>query len=243
MNETMMTPPGGAPLLSCRGLTKRYGGYAPALDRVDLTLSPGRVVGLLGPNGSGKTTLIKLANGLLQPTAGEILVDGAAPGKRSRALVSYLPDADYLPDWMTLRDLTRSFRDFFADFDPDKAAEMFASLGLDERSRLKTLSKGNREKTQLVLTMSRRARLYLLDEPIGGVDPAARDYILRTIIGNYSENSTVVISTHLIADVESVLDEVVFLKDGRVLLHENADALREREGKSVDQVFREVFAC
>ena len=243
MNEIMMTPPGGAPLLSCRGLTKRYGGPRPALDRVDLALEAGKVVGLLGPNGSGKTTLIKLANGLLKPTEGEILVNGAVPGKVSRAVVSYLPDADYLPDWMTLRDLTRSFRDFFADFDPDKAAGMFASLGLDERSRLKTLSKGNREKTQLVLTMSRKARLYLLDEPIGGVDPAARDYILRTIIGNYSEDSTVVISTHLIADVESVLDEVVFLKEGRVTLHENADALREREGKSVDQIFREVFAC
>ena len=243
MNETMMHTGGGAPLLSCRGLTKRYGGFSPALDRIDLALWPGRVVGLLGPNGSGKTTLIKLANGLLQPTEGELLVDGAAPGKISRALVSYLPDADYLPDWMTLRDLTRTFGDFYADFDADKAMEMFASLRLDERSRLKTLSKGNREKTQLVLTMSRRARLYLLDEPIGGVDPAARDYILRTIISNYSENSTVVISTHLIADIESVLDEVVFLKEGRVLLHENADALREREGKSVDAVFREVFAC
>lgn len=243
MNETMMTPAAGAPLLSCRGLTKRYGGLSPALDRIDLALEAGRVVGLLGPNGSGKTTLIKLANGLLTPTEGEILVDGAAPGKASRARVSYLPDADYLPDWMTLRDLTRVFGDFYADFDAEKAAGMFASLGLDAKSRLKTLSKGSREKTQLVLTMSRRARLYLLDEPIGGVDPAARDYILRTIIGNYSETSTVVISTHLIADIENVLDEVVFLKEGRVLLHENADALREREGKSVDEVFREVFAC
>ena len=238
MNETMTTP-----LLSCRGLTKRYAEPRPALDRIDLTLEAGRVVGLLGPNGSGKTTLIKLANGLLKPTEGEILVNGAAPGKASRALVSYLPDADYLPDWMTLRDLTRTFRDFYADFDPDKAAEMFASLGLNERSRLKTLSKGNREKTQLVLTMSRRARLYLLDEPIGGVDPAARDYILRTIISNFSEQGTVLISTHLIADIESVLDEVVFLKEGSVRLHENADALRERVGKSVDQVFREVFSC
>ena len=152
-------------------------------------------------------------------------------------------DADYLPDWMTLRDLTGMFRDFYEDFDEAKAREMFSSLGLDEKERLKALSKGNREKTQLVLTMSRAAKLYLLDEPIGGVDPAARDYILRTIIGNYSENGTVLLSTHLIADVESVLDEVVFLKQGRVLLHENADALREEKGKSVDAIFREVFAC
>ena len=229
-------------LLVCRGLSKRYGGPR-AMDGVDLTLERGRIVGLLGPNGSGKTTFIKLANGLLTPSAGEILIGGDAPGKATRAKVSYLPDADYLPDWMTLRDLTRVFADFYADFDAGKAREMFSSLGLEETSRLKTLSKGNREKTQLVLTMSRRAELYLLDEPIGGVDPAARDYILRTIISNYSENGTVVISTHLISDVESVLDEVVFLKEGHVLLHENADSLREREGKSVDMIFREVFAC
>lgn len=229
-------------LLVCRGLTKRYGASA-ALDGVDLTLERGRIVGLLGPNGSGKTTLIKLANGLLTPTAGEILIDGDAPGKTTRSKVAYLPDADYLPDWMTLRDLTGLFRDFYGDFDPDKAAEMFASLGLSERERLKTLSKGNREKTQLVLTMSRQAQLYLLDEPIGGVDPAAREYILKTIISNYSENGTVLISTHLIADVEPALDQVIFLKNGNILLHEDADGIREREGKSVDQVFREVFAC
>ena len=229
-------------ILECHGLTKRYGGVR-ALDNVDLTLETGRIVGLLGPNGSGKTTLIKLVNGLLTPTAGTLTVDGDVPGKASYAKTAYLPDADYLPDWMTLRDLTELFRDFYADFDKAKAGEMFASLGLNERDRLKALSKGNREKTQLVLTMSRAARLYLLDEPIGGVDPAARDYILRTILSNYSENGTVLISTHLIADVESVLDEVVFLKQGQVLLHENADALREERGKSVDAIFREVFVC
>ena len=229
-------------LLECRGLVKRYGA-SRGLDGADLRLETGRIVGLLGPNGSGKTTLIKLANGLLTPTQGELLIDGDRPGKETRAKVAYLPDADYLPDWMTLRDLTRMFQDFYADFDIDRANEMFSSLGLSSADRLKSLSKGNREKTQLVLTMSRRARLYLLDEPIGGVDPAARDYILRTIIGNYSEEGTVLISTHLISDVESVLDEVVFLKEGKVTLHENADALRERAGKSVDAVFREVFAC
>ena len=229
-------------ILCCRGLEKRYGG-PKALDGVELTLERGRIVGLLGPNGSGKTTLLKLANGLLTPTHGEILIDGLVPGRETRAKVSYLPDADYLPDWMTLKDLTRMFADFYADFDAEKAGSMFVSLGLDMRERLKALSKGNREKTQLVLTMSRGAELYLLDEPIGGVDPAARDYILRTIIGNYSENGTVVISTHLIADVESILDEVVFLKSGKVLLHENADSLRERRGKSIDAIFREVFAC
>lgn len=229
-------------ILTCRGLAKSYGGPR-ALDGIDLGLQRGRIVGLLGPNGSGKTTLIKLANGLLTPTSGTILIDGDAPGAQTKRKVSYLPDADYLPDWMTLRDLTRVFKDFYEDFDMDKANEMFASLSLKPADRLKSLSKGNREKTQLVLTMSRRAQLYLLDEPIGGVDPAARDYILRTIISNYSENGTVLISTHLIADVESVLDEVVFLKGGKILLHSNADELREREGKSVDALFREVFAC
>jgi len=229
-------------ILECHGLTKRFGNVK-ALDTVDLTLESGRIVGLLGPNGSGKTTLIKLANGLLTPTEGVLTIDGDKPGKTTYAKTAYLPDADYLPDWMTLRDLTGLFRDFYADFDAAKAAEMFASLGLSESDRLKALSKGNREKTQLVLTMSRAARLYLLDEPIGGVDPAARDYILRTIISNYSENGTVLISTHLIADVESVLDEVIFLQRGRVLLHQNADALREERGKSVDAIFREVFVC
>jgi ABC-2 type transport system ATP-binding protein len=229
-------------ILTCRGLAKSYGGPR-ALDGIDLTLQRGRIVGLLGPNGSGKTTLIKLANGLLTPTAGEILIDGNVPGAKTKSKVSYLPDADYLPDYMSLRDLTNLFKDFYADFDADKANSMFAALNLRPSDRLKSLSKGNREKTQLVLTMSRQAQLYLLDEPIGGVDPAARDYILRTIIGNYSENGTVVISTHLIADVESILDEVVFLKQGKILLHANADELREREGKSVDALFREVFAC
>lgn len=229
-------------ILLCRELRRRYG-TAKALDCVNLSIDSGRIVGLLGPNGSGKTTLIKLANGLIQPTAGEILVDGKRPGAETKAVVSYLPDSDYLPDYMSLGSLVDMFNDFYADFDRAKALEMLASLDLHPGDRLKNLSKGNREKTQLVLTMSRKARLYLLDEPIGGVDPAARDYILRTIIGNYSENSTVLISTHLIADVESVLDDVVFLKQGNVTLHKSADEIREEYGKSVDALFREVFSC
>jgi len=229
-------------ILSCRALRKRYGS-ALALNEVDLDIQSGRIVGLLGPNGSGKTTLIKLANGLLQPSAGEILIDGMRPGPQTKAIVSYLPDADYLPDWMSLRMLLDTFADFYQDFDMEKARAMLSDLGLNEKSRFKTLSKGNREKTQLVLTMSRRAKLYLLDEPIGGVDPAARDYILRTIIGNYLDDATVLISTHLIADVEPILDDVVFLKNGSIHLHQSADALREEHGKSVDSLFREVFSC
>lgn len=229
-------------ILTCQQLAKSYGGPR-ALDNVDLSLERGRIVGLLGPNGSGKTTLIKLAAGLLTPTAGSILIDGMKPGKDSKAIVSYLPDTDYLPDYMNLRELTRMFADFYEDFDTQKAQAMFDALSLNSSMKLKSLSKGNREKTQLILAMSRRAQLYLLDEPIGGVDPAARDYILHTIINNYSESGTVLISTHLIADVESILDEVVFIQQGRILLHSNADELREREGKSVDALFREVFKC
>lgn len=229
-------------ILICHGLAKSYGGPR-ALDGIELQLQRGRIIGLLGPNGSGKTTLIKLAAGLLTPTAGSIEIAGMTPGKESKKIVSYLPDADYLPDWMELRELSHMFEDFYEDFDKEKAEAMFAALSLDPKAKLKSLSKGNREKTQLILAMSRRAQLYLLDEPIGGVDPAARDYILHTIISNYSENGTVLISTHLIADVESVLDEVVFIQQGKILLHANADELREREGKSVDALFREVFRC
>lgn len=229
-------------ILECRGVSKAYGGHL-ALDSVDLTLESGRIVGLLGPNGSGKTTLIKLLNGLLVPNSGSLLICGEPVGQKTKALVSYLPDKDYLPNWMRLYQLVEMFTSFYADFDQNCAASMFSNLGLDPRQQLKTLSKGNREKVQLVLAMSRRARLYLLDEPIGGVDPAARDYILRTIIQNYSEDSTVLLSTHLIADVESTLDEVVFLRQGRLLLHKTIDQSREEEGKSVDALFREVFAC
>ena len=239
-------------LLSCEALTKCYQKDKTALENVDLHIGFGRIVGLLGPNGSGKTTLIKLANGLLQPTSGSIKVAGMAPGPDTKALVSYLPDADWLPDWMRVEELVEMFRDFYGTpsqakayigFDADKANEMLARLNIAPNARLKTLSKGNKEKVQLVLAMSRNARLYLLDEPIGGVDPAARDYILSTILNNYSRDATVILSTHLIGDIEPILDEAVFLKDGRVFAHRNAEELRETEGMSVDAYFREVFKC
>jgi len=204
-------------ILECRELSKRFGAVQ-ALDSVNLNIEPGRVIGLLGPNGSGKTTLLKLANGLLTPTGGEILIDGEAPGKRSRSLVSYLPDKPYLAEWMKVRQLLDFFEDFYADFDRDRAMEMLLRLNIGEDMRIKEMSKGTREKTQLILVMSRKAKLYLLDEPIGGVDPATRDYILDTIIRNYNPEAAVVISTHLIADVEQVLDDVIFIDKGRIVL-------------------------
>ena len=228
------------PILECRGLSKHFGALR-ALDSVDLTVEPGRIVGLLGPNGSGKTTLIKLANGLLSPTGGEILVDGQKPGRETKAVVSYLSDKEYLPDWMNARQLLEFFGDFYADFDAARAREMMEHLGIRNDMRIKEMSKGTREKLQLIMVMSRQARLYLLDEPIGGVDPAARDYILDTIIRNYNPEAAVVISTHLIADVEQVLDDVIFIQNGRILLQSSVDAIREERGKSVDQYFREVF--
>ena len=229
-------------ILECRALTKRYGDKL-ALDGAELCIEPGRIVGLLGPNGSGKTTLIKLANGLLTPTGGEILIDGKKPSPETKAIVSYLPDRSALSPWMTVAQTVGYYADFYADFRRNAAEEMIDRLGLERKQTVKTLSKGTREKLQLILVMSRSAKLYLLDEPIGGVDPATRDYILRTIISNYSEDAAVVISTHLIADVEQVLDEVVFLREGRVMLHESVDAIRDEQGKSVDELFREVFKC
>ncbi len=229
-------------ILTCEGLSKHYGAKI-ALDNVDLHIGLGKIVGLLGPNGSGKTTLIKLANGLLQPTGGSIKIAGMTPGAESKAIVSYLPDADWLPDWMRVEQLVEMFTDFYKDFDPARANEMLQKLSLPPKAALKTLSKGNKEKVQLILAMSRNARLYLLDEPIGGVDPAARDYILHTILSNYSKDATVLISTHLIEDIEPVLDEAVFLKEGRVFAHRNVDDIRENEGMSVDAYFREVFKC
>ena len=229
-------------LLQCTGLTKRYGGKL-ALDHVELQLGEGKIVGLLGPNGSGKTTLMKLANGLLQPTEGSITIAGNAPGPDTKKVVSYLPDAAWLPDWMRVEQLVELFTDFYKDFNPARANEMLAKLNLQPKAALKTLSKGNKEKVQLILAMSRNARLYLLDEPIGGVDPAARDYSLNTILTNYSRDASVIISTHLIEDVEPVLDEAVFLKNGRIFAHRSVDELRETEGMSVDAYFREVFKC
>ncbi len=227
-------------LIECRGLYKSYG-LRPALSGVDLEVGPGRIVGLLGPNGSGKTTLIKLLCGLLQPTRGELAVDGSAIGPYTKSVISYLPDRMYFADWMKAVDLFDLFRDFYADFEYEKAIAMCRSLGVEPGDRLKSMSKGTKEKVQLVLAMSRQAKLYLLDEPIAGVDPAARDFILRTILTNYNEEGTVLISTHLISDVEKVLDEAIFLKEGKIMLHATVDDIREREGKSVDALFREIF--
>ena len=230
-------------ILTCEALTKCYDKDKTALDGVDLHVNFGRIVGLLGPNGSGKTTMIKLINGLLTPTSGQVLIDGEAPGKRSHALVSYLPDRSCLPQWMTAEQLLDFYRDFYPDFREEAAKEMLSRLEIPEKRRMKQLSKGTREKVQLIMVMSRAAKLYLLDEPIGGVDPAARDYILHTIISNYSKDATVILSTHLIGDIEPVLDEAIFLKDGRVFAHRSVEELRETEGMSVDAYFREVFKC
>lgn len=229
-------------VLECKDLTKHYGS-ALALTHVNLTIEPGRIVGLLGPNGSGKTTLIKLANGLLTPSEGEVLVCDMVPGKESHACVSYLPERTCIPTWMSVKQLLDFYGDFYRDFNRKAAEEMLQHLNIRLTQRIKQMSKGNREKVQLIMVMSRAAKLYLLDEPIGGVDPAARDYILNTIISNYSKDATVVISTHLIEDIEPVLDEAVFLKDGRIFAHRAVDDIRETEGKSVDAYFREVFKC
>ena len=229
-------------ILTCKGLSKRFGG-TQALDQVDITIEPGRIVGLLGPNGSGKTTLIKLANGLLTPSEGELRVCGLLPGKESHACVSYLPERTAIPTWMSVTQLLDFYQDFYADFRRDAAEEMLSHLNIPPKQRIKQMSKGTREKVQLIMVMSRAAKLYLLDEPIGGVDPATRDYILSTIIGNYNPDAAVVISTHLIADVEKVLDDVVFINQGRIMLQASVDQIREEKGMSVDALFREVFKC
>ena len=229
-------------VLECKNLTKSYGAHK-ALDGVDLTIEPGRIVGLLGPNGSGKTTLIKLANGLLTPTSGELTICNADPGKETHAIVSYLPERTSIPLWMTASQLLDFYQDFYADFRRDAAEEMLQHLNIQPRQHIKQMSKGTREKVQLIMVMSRAAKLYLLDEPIGGVDPATRDYILSTIIGNYNPDAAVVISTHLIADVEKVLDDVVFINQGRIMLQASVDQIREEKGMRVDALFREVFKC
>lgn len=230
-------------LVEIHNLKKTYDKRKEALHDLTLTLPRGRIVGLLGPNGSGKTTLIKLLNGLLVPDGGEILIDGEKPGPSTKAKVSYLPERTYLKNGATIRELLSYFQDFYEDFRTDRAKEMLAALRIEENARIRALSKGTREKVQLILVMSRDASLYILDEPIAGVDPAARDYILRTIITNYNENATVLISTHLITDIENILDEVVFMKEGRLLLQTSVEEIREEKGKSVDAYFREVFAC
>lgn len=230
-------------LVKIKGLTKSYDKRKNALDHLDLTIPSGRIIGLLGPNGSGKTTLIKLLAGLLMPNEGEILICGKEPGAETKAVVSYLPERTYFRSSMRVKELIECFQDFYADFRPERARELLGNLKIDENASLKTLSKGTKEKVQLIMVMSREARLYLLDEPIAGVDPAARDYILRTIISNYNEDATVILSTHLISDIEQILDEVIFIKAGRILLQDSVENIREQQGKSVDAYFREVFVC
>ncbi len=230
------------PILECQGLTKKYGNFF-ALSNLNLTLERGQIVGLLGPNGSGKTTLIKLINGLLIPTDGHIMVNSLSPGVETKKIVSYLPERSYLNDHMRVNDLLAYYVDFYENFNLPKAQAMLKDLEIDTHSRLRALSKGTKEKVQLVLVMSRDAELYVLDEPIGGVDPAARDYILRTILSNYNENATILISTHLISDIENVLDRVLFLQYGQLALNATVDEIRTQRGKSVDALFREVFKC
>ena len=227
-------------LLKCAGLTKKYGNVV-ALSGLDLTVESGKIIGILGPNGSGKTTLIKLINGLLTPTSGSVLVDGRAPGVESKKIVSSLPDNTFLPDWMTVDQIVGFFADFYEDFRTPLAYEMLERLGVDKKTRLKNLSKGNKEKVCLLLVMSRNARLYVLDEPIAAVDPATRDYVISTIINNYNPDASVLISTHIISDIEPVLDEAVFINRGKVILHKTVDEIREERGMSVDELFREVF--
>lgn len=229
-------------ILECKDLTKKFGSKV-VLNKVNLNFKKGKIIGLLGPNGSGKTTMIKMANGLLHPDGGEILIDGKSPGVESKSVVSYLPEKTYLNDYMTVSEIIEFFKDFYSDFDEARAKDMLQRLGINYSDKLKTMSKGTKEKVQLILVMSRRAQIYFLDEPIAGVDPAARDYILDTIITNYDENATVVISTHLIADIEKVLDEVIFIKYGEIVMSKSVDEIREDEGKSVDMLFREVFKC
>ena len=236
MNENM-------PLLECRNLCKSYVSGIPVLNNFNLTLNRGHIVGLLGPNGSGKTTLIKLINGLLTPTSGEVLINGYKPGVESKSVISYLPERTYLEAQNDVKSLIDLFTDFYSDFKPERALMMLQNLNIPVNAKLKTLSKGTKEKVQLILVMSRDASLYILDEPIAGVDPAARDYIIRTILNNYNPEATLLICTHLIQDIENILDEVVFLKYGSVILHSTVDEIRSKHGKTVDMYFREVFAC
>lgn len=227
-------------LVDLQQVSKSYGS-AVALNNINLKLSAGRIIGLLGPNGSGKTTLIKLLNGLLQPDYGQILINGHTPSTETKKIISYLPDTTYLDENMKVRQAITLFTDFYSDFDQARAYQLLQDLQINPESYMKHLSKGNKEKVQLILVMSRKAQLYVLDEPIGGVDPAARDYILKTIINNYSPTASVLISTHLIADVEQILDEVIFLQSGSIVRHANVDDLRIESGESIDELFRRDF--
>lgn len=230
-------------ILECKHLSKAYKKNFSVLEDFNIEIPEGKIVGLLGPNGCGKSTLMKLISGLLQADEGEILVAGNPVGEKSKALISYLPERTYFSSNMKVSELVDYFEDFYEDFSREKAMEMLQSLNIDPSEKMKTLSKGTKEKVQLILVMSRNADLYILDEPIAGVDPAARDYILRTIVTNYNPEATVLISTHLIEDVEQVLDEVIFMRYGQLVLYTSVDMIREKHGKSVDAYFREVFAC
>lgn len=231
------------PILECQGLSKKYTTNFYALSNLNLTLDRGQIVGLLGPNGSGKTTLIKLINDILTPTEGTILINGSRPGPSTKKIVSYLPERAYLDPTMKVKDIISFYSDFYENFVTDRAYQMLTDLEINVDSRFRTLSKGAKEKVQLVLVMSRDAQLYILDEPIGGVDPAARDYILNTILTNYNENATILISTHLITDIENILDRVLFIRNGQVILNATVDDIRMEQKKSVDSLFREVFKC
>ena len=229
-------------IIKCNALTKHYNGEVGIQD-VNLGIVRGRIVGLLGPNGSGKSTLIKLINGMITPTRGEILIDGKKPGIETKKIVSYLPERKCLNGWMKVNELVTFYDDFYRDFDKEKAYRLIETLEINKKAKLKTLSKGTREKIQLILVMSRQAELYCLDEPIGGVDPAAREYIIRTIINNYNKQATILISTHLIADIEEILDDVVFIQEGSILKVEVADQLRKENGMSIDEIFRRMYKC
>lgn len=231
-------------ILECKNLSKSYKKHTPVLENLNIEIPEGRIVGLLGPNGCGKSTLMKLISGLLQADSGEILVAGNPVGEKSKALISYLPERTYFSSNMKVRELVEYFKDFYEDFDSEKAYKLFADLGIDKNSNLKALSKGTKEKVQLILVMSRNAKLYLLDEPIAGVDPAAREYILSTIVSNYNPEATIIITTHLITDVEQVLDDFIFLGfTGKILRSGNAEETRNETGKSLDELFKEVFRC
>ena len=230
----------GNVILKCTNLSKTYD-FDNALNNVNLSIESGKIIGLLGPNGSGKTTFIKLLNGLLKPTEGEIFIDGKNPGVETKKIVAYLPDKNYLDNSKTVKAILQLFADFYDDFDLERAQNMLKDLGIDITRRFKLLSKGMKEKVQLILVMCRRAKLYLLDEPIAGVDPAARDYILNTVIKNYNREATVIISTHLIADVEKVLDEAIFISKGEILLYQDVKSIINEHSKTVDEYFREVF--
>ena len=230
----------GNVILKCTNLSKTYD-FDNALNNVNLSIETGKIIGLLGPNGSGKTTFIKLLNGLLKPTEGEIFIDGKNPGVETKKIVEYLPDKNYLDNSKTVKAILQLFADFYDDFDLERAQNMLKDLGIDITRRFKLLSKGMKEKVQLILVMCRRAKLYLLDEPIAGVDPAARDYILNTVIKNYNREATVIISTHLIADVEKVLDEAIFISKGEILLYQDVKSIINEHNKTVDEYFREVF--